>query len=48
VTVQTRAAPDVMEELGRAFKGAMAAVRRMRGRETCLLYNLTLPTNSLV
>jgi DNA-binding MarR family transcriptional regulator len=34
VTVQTRAAPDVMEELGRAFKGALAAVRRMRGRET--------------
>src|SRR5947209_2725943 len=34
MTVQTRSATDVMEELGRAFKGAMAAVRRMRGRET--------------
>jgi len=34
VTVQTRSATELMEELGRAFKGAMAAVRRMRGRET--------------
>jgi DNA-binding MarR family transcriptional regulator len=34
MTVQTRSATAVMEELGRAFKGAMAAVRRMRGRET--------------
>jgi DNA-binding MarR family transcriptional regulator len=34
VTVKTRSTTDVMEELGRAFKGAMAAVRRMRGRET--------------
>lgn len=34
MTVQTRTATQVMEELGRAFKGALAAVRRMRGRET--------------
>jgi MarR family transcriptional regulator, organic hydroperoxide resistance regulator len=34
MSVQTRRPTDVMEELGRAFKGAMAAVRRMRGRET--------------
>jgi DNA-binding MarR family transcriptional regulator len=34
VTVRTRTLNDVMEELGRAFKGTMAAMRRMRGRET--------------
>ena len=34
MTVQTHRATDVMEELGRAFKGTQAAVRRMRGRET--------------
>ena len=28
------AKPDPFEEVGRAFKGAMAAVRRLRGRET--------------
>lgn len=34
MTVQTSSVTEVMEDLGRAFKGAMAAVRRMRGRET--------------
>ena len=34
MTVKTRTLTDVMEELGRAFKGTMAAMRRMRGRET--------------
>jgi DNA-binding MarR family transcriptional regulator len=34
MSVQTRVGTEVMEELGRAFKGAMAAVRRLRGRET--------------
>lgn len=34
MTIQTRGATELTEELGRAFKGAMAAVRRMRGRET--------------
>jgi len=30
----TAAAPDPHEQLGRSFKAAMAAVRRLRGRET--------------
>lgn len=34
MSVRTRSTTEVMEELGRAFKGALAAVRRMRGRET--------------
>jgi DNA-binding MarR family transcriptional regulator len=34
MTVQTRSSTAVTEELGRAFKATMAAVRRMRGRET--------------
>jgi DNA-binding MarR family transcriptional regulator len=34
MTVQTRARTDALETLGRAFKGALAAMRRMRGRET--------------
>lgn len=34
MSVTTRDRMDVMEAVGRAFKGAMAAVRRMRGRET--------------
>ncbi len=33
MSVQTRVASDVMENLGRAFKGTMAAQRRLRGRE---------------
>jgi DNA-binding MarR family transcriptional regulator len=32
--LKTRSRAEVMEDVGRAFKGAMAAVRRMRGRET--------------
>ncbi len=34
MSVQTRAVTDAMEDLGHAFKSALAAVRRMRGRET--------------
>jgi DNA-binding MarR family transcriptional regulator len=34
MSVQTRAATDAMEEVGRTFKGAMAALRRLRGRQT--------------
>ena len=34
MTVQTRVASEVMADLGRAFKGTMAAMRRLRGRET--------------
>lgn len=30
----TGSGPDVYTQLGRSFKGAMAAVRRLRGRET--------------
>jgi DNA-binding MarR family transcriptional regulator len=33
VSVEAQTRPQVLEELGRAFKGTMAAVRRMRGRE---------------
>jgi MarR family transcriptional regulator, organic hydroperoxide resistance regulator len=33
-TPAAAATPDPFEEIGRAFKGAMAAVRRLRGRET--------------
>jgi DNA-binding MarR family transcriptional regulator len=34
MSVQTRVPTELMEELGRAFKGTMAAMRRLRGRET--------------
>lgn len=34
MSVQTRGVTGAMEDLGHAFKSAMAAVRRMRGRET--------------
>jgi DNA-binding MarR family transcriptional regulator len=34
VSVQTRVLTEAMEDVGHAFKAAMAAVRRMRGRET--------------
>lgn len=34
MSVATRDRTEVMEAVGRAFKGAMAAVRRLRGRET--------------
>lgn len=34
MSVASRDRTEVMEAVGRAFKGAMAAVRRMRGRET--------------
>jgi DNA-binding MarR family transcriptional regulator len=34
MSVQTRVPIEVVEELGRAFKGTMAAMRRLRGRET--------------
>ncbi len=33
-TADAAAKPDPFEEIGRAFKGSMAAVRRLRGRET--------------
>ena len=34
MTVQTAARTEVIEALGRAFKGAVASLRRLRGRET--------------
>lgn len=34
MSVQAPARAEVLEELGRSFKGAMAALRRLRGRET--------------
>ncbi len=34
MTVQTPARTDVLEAVGQAFKGAVAALRRLRGRET--------------
>jgi DNA-binding MarR family transcriptional regulator len=34
VSVQAQTRPQVLEEVGRAFKGTMAAVRRLRGRES--------------
>ena len=34
MSVTTRDRMEVLEDVGRAFKGALAAVRRMRGRET--------------
>jgi len=34
VSVQADSRTEVMEVVGRAFKGAMAALRRLRGRET--------------
>jgi DNA-binding MarR family transcriptional regulator len=34
MSVKSRPRTDVMEEVGHAFKRTMAAVRRMRGRET--------------
>jgi DNA-binding MarR family transcriptional regulator len=34
VTVQAPARTEVLETVGRAFKGAVAALRRLRGRET--------------
>lgn len=34
MSVATRDRVEVMETVGRAFKGALAAVRRLRGRET--------------
>jgi DNA-binding MarR family transcriptional regulator len=34
MTVQTPARTEVLEAVARAFKGAMAALRRLRGRET--------------
>jgi DNA-binding MarR family transcriptional regulator len=34
MSVQTRIGADPMEDLGRAFKGTTAAMRRLRGRET--------------
>jgi DNA-binding MarR family transcriptional regulator len=33
VTVQTRERKDALDAVGRAFKGALGALRRMRGRE---------------
>jgi DNA-binding MarR family transcriptional regulator len=34
VSVQARSRIDHLQEVGRAFKGTMAAMRRMRGRES--------------
>lgn len=34
MTVQSPARTEVMEAVGRSFKGAVAALRRLRGRET--------------
>lgn len=34
MTVQAPARTEVMEAVGRSFKGAVAALRRLRGRET--------------
>jgi DNA-binding MarR family transcriptional regulator len=34
VSVKAPTRTDVLEEVGRSFKGAMAALRRLRGRET--------------
>lgn len=34
MTVQTPPVTDLMEAVGRSFKGATAALRRLRGRET--------------
>jgi DNA-binding MarR family transcriptional regulator len=34
MSIQTRGRTEAMEALGRAFKGAIAAQRRLRGRET--------------
>jgi DNA-binding MarR family transcriptional regulator len=34
VSIQAQTRPQVLEEVGRAFKGTMSALRRMRGRET--------------
>lgn len=34
MSVATRDRAEVMDTVGRAFKGALAAVRRLRGRET--------------
>jgi DNA-binding MarR family transcriptional regulator len=34
MTVQTARRTETVETVGRAFKGALAAVRRLRGRET--------------
>ena len=34
MSVKSASRIDVLEEVGRSFKGAMAALRRMRGRET--------------
>jgi DNA-binding MarR family transcriptional regulator len=34
MTVQAPARTEVLEALGRSFKGALAALRRLRGRET--------------
>lgn len=34
MSVATRSRTETVESLGRAFKGALAAVRRLRGRET--------------